>query len=34
MPPFEIPGGFLSCFKDPGGNLIYVMDQSTDGGTG
>ena len=33
-PPFEIPGGFLSCFTDPGGNLIYVMDQSTDGGTG
>jgi predicted enzyme related to lactoylglutathione lyase len=33
-PPFEIPGGFLSAFKDPGGNLVYVMDQSTDGGTG
>ena len=34
MPPSEIPGGFLSCFTDPGGNQIYVMDQSTDGGTG
>jgi predicted enzyme related to lactoylglutathione lyase len=33
-PPFEIPGGFLSCFKDPGGNLVYVMDQSTDGANG
>ena len=34
MPPFEIPGGFMSAFKDAGGNDIYVMDQSTDGGTG
>ena len=34
MPPFEIPGGFLSAFKDAGGNDVYVMDQSTDGGTG
>jgi predicted enzyme related to lactoylglutathione lyase len=32
--PFEIPGGFLSAFKDPAGNVVYVMDQSTDGGTG
>ena len=29
-PPFEIPGGFMSVFKDPGGNDIYVMDQSTE----
>jgi catechol 2,3-dioxygenase-like lactoylglutathione lyase family enzyme len=28
LPPFEIPGGFMSGFKDPGGNFIYVMDQS------
>ena len=34
LPPFEIPGGFLSGFKDPGGNAIYVMDQSTEGATG
>ena len=33
-PPFEIPGGFLSAFKDPGGNIVDLMDQSTDGGTG
>ena len=31
MPPFEIPGGFMSGFRDPAGNPIYVMDQSTDG---
>jgi predicted enzyme related to lactoylglutathione lyase len=34
MPPVEIPGGFLSAFKDPGGNDIYVMDQSTESVTG
>jgi predicted enzyme related to lactoylglutathione lyase len=28
LPPFEIPGGFMSGFKDPGGNFLYVMDQS------
>ena len=28
------PGRLPVGFKDPGGNLIYVMDQSTDGGTG
>jgi predicted enzyme related to lactoylglutathione lyase len=28
LPPFEIPGGFMSGFKDPTGNFIYVMDQS------
>ena len=27
--PFEIPGGALFALRDPGGNLIYVMDQST-----
>lgn len=30
LPPFEIPGGFMSGFQDPGGNFVYVMDQSTD----
>lgn len=28
LPPFEIPGGFMSGFKDPGGTPVYVMDQS------
>ena len=28
LPPFEIPGGFISAFKDRAGNFIYVMDQS------
>lgn len=28
LPPLEIPGGFISGFKDPGGNFVYVMDQS------
>ena len=28
VPPFEIPGGFMSAFRDPGGNFVYVMDQS------
>ena len=32
--PFEIPGGQMSGFKDPGGNFVYVMDQSTDGAVG
>jgi predicted enzyme related to lactoylglutathione lyase len=31
VPPFEIPGGFMSGFRDPGGNDIYVMDQRADG---
>jgi predicted enzyme related to lactoylglutathione lyase len=26
--PFEIPGGTISAFRDPGGNVVYVMDQS------
>jgi predicted enzyme related to lactoylglutathione lyase len=30
LPPFEIPGGFMSGFRDPTGNFIYVMDQSTE----
>lgn len=25
-----IPGGFLATYKDPGGDTIYVTDQSTD----
>jgi hypothetical protein len=28
--PSEIPGGFLAAYQDPGGAVIYVMDQSTD----
>ena len=31
VPPFEIPGGFLSAFHDASGNIVYVMDQSTEG---
>ena len=29
--PYEIPGGHLMAARDPAGNMIYVMDQSTDG---
>jgi catechol 2,3-dioxygenase-like lactoylglutathione lyase family enzyme len=29
LPPFDIPGGRLMGFRDPGGNRVYVMDQST-----
>jgi len=28
--PAEIPGGFLATYQDPGGGIIYVLDQSTD----
>lgn len=31
--PSEIPGGFLATYQDPGGAIIYVMDQSTDSAT-
>ena len=34
MPPFEIPGGYFSGFRDPSGNPVYVMDQSTEAGLG
>lgn len=30
--PSEIPGGVLALYADPGGAVIYVMDQSTDSG--
>ena len=30
--PFEIPGGYLMAARDPAGNMLYVIDQSTDGG--
>lgn len=30
LPPFEIPGGFMSAFQDAAGNFVYVMDQSTE----
>ena len=28
LEPFEIPGGFISAFRDGAGNFVYVMDQS------
>ncbi|MDA0161754.1 VOC family protein [Solirubrobacter ginsenosidimutans] len=28
--PSEIPGGFLATYQDPGGAMLYVMDQSAD----
>lgn len=28
--PSEIPGGFLAVYQEPGGGVIYVLDQSTD----
>jgi predicted enzyme related to lactoylglutathione lyase len=28
MPPMDIPGGRIMAFRDPGGNHVYVMDQS------
>jgi hypothetical protein len=31
--PSEIPGGFLATYQDPGGAMLYVMDQSTDSAT-
>jgi catechol 2,3-dioxygenase-like lactoylglutathione lyase family enzyme len=30
--PYEIPGGYLMAARDPCGNMLYVMDQSTDEG--
>ena len=32
--PHEIPGGMLMALRDPGGNVVYVLDQSTDAGAG
>jgi catechol 2,3-dioxygenase-like lactoylglutathione lyase family enzyme len=29
MPPADIPGGRLMGFRDPAGNHLYVLDQST-----
>jgi hypothetical protein len=29
MPPSDIPGGRLMGFRDPAGNHVYVIDQST-----
>ena len=28
--PHEIPGGMIMALRDPGGNVVYVLDQSTD----
>jgi catechol 2,3-dioxygenase-like lactoylglutathione lyase family enzyme len=27
--PHEIPGGMIMALRDPGGNVVYVLDQST-----
>ena len=32
--PAGIPGGTLMALRDPGGNLVYVLDQSTDAEAG
>lgn len=29
MPPSDIPGGRLMGFRDPAGNHVYVLDEST-----
>lgn len=31
--PNEIPGGFMATYQDPGGAVIYVMDQVNDPAT-
>ncbi len=28
--PAEIPGGFMATYQEPGGAILYVLDQSTD----
>lgn len=28
--PAEIPGGYLATYREPGGSVLYVIDQSTD----
>lgn len=28
--PAEIPGGFQAIYREPGGAVLYVIDQSTD----
>lgn len=28
--PAEIPGGFMATYQDPGGAILYFLDQSTD----
>lgn len=28
--PSEIPGGFLAVYQEPGGAVLYILDQSTD----
>ena len=28
--PQEIPGGMIMALRDPGGNLVYLLDQSAD----
>lgn len=31
--PSEIPGGYQAVYSEPGGAVLYVIDQSTDGAT-
>ncbi|WP_353828431.1 VOC family protein [Agromyces sp. SYSU T0242] len=28
--PAEIPGGYLATYREPGGSVLYVIDQSSD----
>ncbi|MGB5951944.1 MAG: VOC family protein [Ornithinimicrobium sp.] len=32
--PSHIPGGLVATYQDPGGGIVYVMDQSTDDSPG
>ena len=32
--PSEIPGGFQAIYREPGGAILYVIDQSTDAASG
>jgi len=29
--PSEIPGGIFAVYQEPGGSVIYILDQSTEG---
>lgn len=31
--PSKIPGGFMATYQEPGGAIIYLMDQATDAAT-
>ena len=32
--PQEIPGGMIMALRDPGGNILYLLDQSADAPAG